>query len=351
MNRLTNLAHRVRDLDTLNTVGIGSRISDQARQRAFYELPRVKAAVGDAPIDYVDHLQALLFLNELSWHPRPVFQGYVAYTEALQELNGRYYEGPDAPRFVLAGFEGLDFRLPGQSDARVLQLLARDWEPRLVDHGKLLLERRADAPRAAADEREVVLERSVGFGDVVDLSGLEGDCLLLELDVRYTLLGKLRKTLLRAPIVELDSELSDGRRGSWRVIPGALHTGAIVAPWLEDAEAWIRWFCGVEDRRLERFRLRIPAGAERFFEPEVGVRVVRADALAPAARPALLPALEYSMFETPPDGFRGVQPAERRMEGFRELLQVYAPSELAWDLAPGRWRVRAPSSVPDSATR
>ena len=41
-----------------------------------YSLPRMKALVGDASIDVFGAEQAFVFLNDMNWHPRPLFQGF-----------------------------------------------------------------------------------------------------------------------------------------------------------------------------------------------------------------------------------------------------------------------------------
>ena len=52
----------------------------------FY-LPRISAVVAGRTVDVFGYRQGIAILNGLNYVPRPIFQGYSAYTPSLIELN------------------------------------------------------------------------------------------------------------------------------------------------------------------------------------------------------------------------------------------------------------------------
>ena len=78
---------------------------DAADQRHILDesvaLPRIKAAVGSAPVDIFNYQQAYAYINGLVLRPRPVFQSYLACTPRLQRINLDFYHSQRRRAFVL----------------------------------------------------------------------------------------------------------------------------------------------------------------------------------------------------------------------------------------------------------
>ena len=106
-----------------------SGFSDQfgaalAGARRMHALPKVQAEVRDASIDVLGNEQAMALLNNLNYTPRPVFQGYTAYTPNLINLNTAFYSSPKAPAYVLYKNQTIDDRFPTLDDAGAPQTVA-----------------------------------------------------------------------------------------------------------------------------------------------------------------------------------------------------------------------------------
>ena len=98
----------------------------------------------DGGFDILGHAHDLLLVTGANeWGPRPIFQGYSAYTPSLAALNTRYLESEAAPRWLIAKLQTVDDRLPAQDDPGVWSLLRNRYRVAKIEGDVLLLERRA----------------------------------------------------------------------------------------------------------------------------------------------------------------------------------------------------------------
>lgn len=329
--RLDTLAHPFRTRDELE--------SQLAQARAKWNLPRVLATVGRDPIDQVTASQGVLFLNDLTYRPRPVFQSYSAYTAPLQEENARFLAGDRAPRWVLLGAGEIDRRLPGMDDALALQVLMRDYATKLTERGFLLLERAPRGP-APAGTRATVLERDVRFDEEVDVGALDGRCLLLQAEIAPSLLGRLVSLAWKTTPLFLRVRTDSGEEREFRIAPGGLVHGAPIVPFLDTQAAWVRWFDGVATKRVTRFSVRCTERCAPLWQPTIRVRVVRADDLVPQRGPGLSAPAGLSG-AVPAEISAAVEPYTRVLRGAADVLVVEAPSFLRYPLPAGPHSLRA----------
>ncbi|HVV73299.1 MAG TPA: hypothetical protein VHI52_17640, partial [Verrucomicrobiae bacterium] len=61
------------------------------------ELSAVRSAVGHATVDSLGNNQAFAVLNQLNYHPRPVFQSYAAFTSSEMQRNEDFFLSSRAP--------------------------------------------------------------------------------------------------------------------------------------------------------------------------------------------------------------------------------------------------------------
>jgi len=90
-------------------------------------MPALKLLVGHDTVDIIGHEQGSAIFNGLNFRPRPVFQSYSAYSEALLKLNEHYYRSDRAPEFVLQKIQTIDERLYGLDDSLVTRHLYRHY--------------------------------------------------------------------------------------------------------------------------------------------------------------------------------------------------------------------------------
>ena len=319
--------------------------------REYLAMPRVRERAGREGVDVFFYGTSIALVNDLAWRPRPVFQSYSAYTPRLAALNARFLAGERAPRFVLLRMETSDERLPGIEDGPAQLVLFGDYEPALAEDGWLLLERAPDAPREARRRAETALDRTVRFGEPIEIAALEGRALVLEAQIDPTALGLLAGTLLRGPKLEVEVVDGSGAVRRFRVSPSLLECGALVRPFLDSQDRWYEAACGVEGPGLERLTFLAPPGSEKLFERTLRVRISRLDRLLREPDPAKLEELRWSSFETRPARATSPRfPVRRQQVGGREVLVASPPGEVAFTVAPGSRIVRGRYGVlPDAA--
>ncbi|MBK7875426.1 MAG: hypothetical protein IPJ77_06695 [Planctomycetes bacterium] len=332
---LADHANSIAELDTLRE----AYTLERAALAAQHALPRVRERVGDAEIDVFQVELAVLFLNDLRWRPRPVIQSYAAYTERLAELNAAHFRSERAPRFVLWRFTTIDHRLPGLDDAPAQCEVLRRYRPVLSEGGYLLLER--DDARGAAPAARRVLERDVRFGERVELPELDGRGGVLRLDLRPTARGALEGFLASWPRVELEIETDGAFTSTFRIVPGAARAGVLIDPWMCGQDAVENACSGGKSQRVTAIRVVSSEAAERAFAPEIGLVYEHHAGLVPPFDPEKARALAYSMLDRAPVSTREPIPFSRSSIEGRSVLVVHAPSELVYELEPGRWRVDA----------
>jgi hypothetical protein len=331
------VAAHVRDL--VHPIEFSSRMARDVPDDAWMtDLPRTRAIVGTSTIDMVSFLQIALFRNGLRWSPRPVFQSYAALTPELADMNARFYASARAPEFVLFYLQTIDSRLPTMDDAAVLAILARDYEPVLREKGFLLLRRSPRAGSAAA--AETVLERDGAFGETIDLRGVAGRCTLLRLDIRPTLAGRLWTMLDAAPPLFAEFGLDDGSTAAGRIVPDMMRGGVVVDPMIRTEKDWLAWYTGKPLPHPVSLRI-LPPDRAWMYEPRIGVRLVREDAIVPPARPGLEAALTYSVFAVRPVDVVSDRNPVRDIVQKTDVLRLSATSKMIFDVSPGSHQLTA----------
>jgi hypothetical protein len=313
------------------------RDSELRQNQRKHALPRTLEKVGDEPIDMLSYEQGYLFLNGMRWRPRPVFQSYCALDPDLLTLNANFLEGEDAPPYLLFRLQTIDNRLPTMDDGLALQVLARDWRPVLVERGMLLLQR---APRdESTDPPRIVLEKSVGFGERVALPRDGGACHVLSLDIRYSLLGRLVKSLFRAPPISLCVENDADETSEARIVPGMMRTGAIIDPWLHSQQQWIDWTTGRLVHRTIAVTVLEPK-YPRLYATSIDLRITARNAIAPVVVPDLDRPPPMPLFRTQPAAIDSASPPSSEQVDGEEVLVTHAPSDIRFELLAGEHIVR-----------
>jgi hypothetical protein len=244
------------------------------RRRENWSLPRTRATVGDAPIDLFCRSQGVLLLNDLNYHPRPVFQSYSVYTPYLADANARFYRGPAAPEFVLLRLEPVDRRLTPAEDGPALLEVLRRYHPVLTEKSFLLL-RRAEMPpadRSRADE--VVVERTVRIGEEVRLDDLPGTYQVVSLQFEHTAWGKAMLVLYKPPELYMEARQEGATGGSlFRLIPGMVGQEFLLNPLLEDGNDLLGLYRRAPGRRVTSLRVQPPDEDWASYRPEFRLTV------------------------------------------------------------------------------
>jgi hypothetical protein len=193
--------------------------------RGRVTMPRIRAAVGDRSVAVLSFDQDVAILNGLRYTPHPVFQSYSAYTPELQRLNSAFFDGPQAPEFVLWRPNTLDGRFPTLDDGEVLLKVLAAYSPVMVEKEFVLWQR--DVPCARSYSLGRTRERC---GPMEEWISIPGEPSWLRVDLTQTWFGAIQNLLFASPEVRIEVRLEDGRTSSYRLLPGNAKSGFVLNP-------------------------------------------------------------------------------------------------------------------------
>jgi hypothetical protein len=251
-----------------------SQLDDMAQSvQCQADLPTVRREVNTGTVDAISSAQNELLSNHLSYHPRPVFQSYSAYTPELLRANGSAIGSPEGPDFLVARLEPIDNHLPMLEDSAAWQQVFQHYRPVTVEKGNLLLARDRFRDSNVSDPpEEIVLERTVRFDEKVLVPGSAARFQRLALDFRPTWWGRLRGFVLRPPRLYIDLKLSDGRERRFRIVPALAKPGFLLNPFIGNCDDILGLYRRRGIARVVSFRLLIADDAAAM-SPYIGLRL------------------------------------------------------------------------------
>jgi hypothetical protein len=239
--------------------------SDDAR------LPILRERIGQARVDVFGEGQVYALLNQLNYHPRPVFQSYLACTPRLMLLNEQFYASPAAPEYVLFSLGGIDRRFAPLEDARVLRDLLINYELDGAE-GQFLLLKARTAERARLT---LLREGAVRPSEPINLKPYGDTNLWLEITLAPSLSGRLREILYRPPPVRLAAwrvprkELLARRRAPAPM----LAAGFLASPLLLRNQDVEDLYAGKPVPRPAAYSVELQPGQEHFWQDAVRFRL------------------------------------------------------------------------------
>jgi len=227
-----------------------------ASRRATVALPQIASAVGDAPLGVLGYNQEVAILNGLNYRPHPVFQGFSAYTPALQKLNSDFYASTNAPELVLWRFETLDHRFPTLDEGIVLLTMLRDYLPVTRQDDFVLWKRKEKAglPFQFSD----LPQTTSPLGEWVSLPDVP---IWLKLDLQSDWLERMREFFYQATMPVIEIRLADGSTKSYQLTPGSARSGFIINPLFNTtADAALTALGKITPRRVTAMRVLATGG-------------------------------------------------------------------------------------------
>lgn len=233
-----------------------------------YHLPQIQALVGDAPVDIWSYEQAVLLLNHLNYHPRPVFQGYKAYTPALRALDPQFFRSAAAPPFLIFKLQTIDNRHPLLDDWPALAEVFRRYRPVLAEKGYLLLQRQAGPP-AESPPPAMPHTKAIGLNEEVALDDPGDEPVQLALNIQLTTRGKWLASLYKPPVLSLRVRTADQATFTFRLPIAMARDGFLINPLLLDNADVLRLYANKTTRRVISFCLLADPIAARCFRRKV----------------------------------------------------------------------------------
>jgi hypothetical protein len=187
--------------------------------------PRFVKAIGDRTVHVEPIDTGLVWAQRLRWRPLPVFQGYSAYTQALDERNAAAVRDPGGPDVILreATFT-FDNRNPAFESPEAMRAVLCHFRARGRPLGRWSLLKRS-APRCGRARPLKTVEAKLGVPAPVPAAPDANSAVFVRIDgIEVKGLEKVRTTLYRA----LQRRIAfDGER-TYPLVPGTAADGIIL---------------------------------------------------------------------------------------------------------------------------
>ncbi|RZS77686.1 hypothetical protein EV217_4352 [Phyllobacterium myrsinacearum] len=239
---------------------------------ARHPLPEIRGSV-----DTIPSIQSRVISAGLNFTPRPSIQEYNTYSKALIEANQQFYLSEKSPDNVLFGLESIDNRLPMFSEAALWPLLFERYEPSVLSDDIAILRKRSAPLPALLGPFDTLSGR---IGEPVKLPD-DGSVVFGKIDISYSLVGKIIKTLFKAPEIYIRLNYADRESEKFRFIPGIAREGFILTPTLKYTNQFVDMAAGnalpVGSARAISFEILGPTWLGRAYNPDFTVQYARLD--------------------------------------------------------------------------
>lgn len=299
-------------------------------------LTHTRAEVKRASLDVLGFEQAVAIYNDFNYQPRPVFQSYSAYTTRLSRLNYNYYASDRAPEYVLFKLQSIDYRLATMDDPHVLRLLIQRYTYLFSEQGFTLWKRKPGSFEAAALEPKPLRSLTAKLGEKINVAELNGQNLWVEIDYRFSLLGKLRRLLFKPPLIQLRVVDDTGLESVYRLPGPTGRAGFMLNPVANDLLDFMRAAGGVPTRRVNTIAVESAAQDRDCLQEDIQVAF---STLPPsdAGKEYFKNAdkAKFHMFVDTPISYEALNPPNEDSIDKRTVMIFHAPSQLVFEVPAG----------------
>ncbi|MCB1120383.1 MAG: hypothetical protein KJT03_02440 [Verrucomicrobiae bacterium] len=204
------------------------------RTKREQALPEIREVVGNASVDVLHFQQAILFLNDLNYHPRPTVQNYQAYNHHLLSLNLQHILS-NPPEYLLVQSARVDNRYPFSDDSLYNLQVFENYRPILSENGYLLLERNGESQAKVTDSSSLMT--TIRSGEGVNIAAYSGDPIWLKVDYRPSILHRMWAFLYKPETLYIKVTLEDGSSRKYRLPSGVLEDGFLLNPLIDSNSA------------------------------------------------------------------------------------------------------------------
>jgi len=190
-----------------------------------WDMPNSRKLIGNASIDVISYQQSAALVNGFNYRPRPVIQGYFAYTPYLQNLNLSFFKGVQRPEYLLFRMETIDNRFATLDDATILPYILYNYMP-IAGEGQFLIMKR-NAEVASDTQLRMISEKKISFGEKLSLEGINKNLIVMKVNVKPSILGVIVKLLYHAQPIEIGFSY-DGFFIKKRFVPSMAKQGFIL---------------------------------------------------------------------------------------------------------------------------
>lgn len=306
-----------------------------ARELDLYGLPRTRLVVGHRSLDVFGHDQASAIYNKFNYRPRPVFQSYSAYTPELAKLNADFYLSDRAPEFVLLRISSIDGRLPAMDDSAVLYLFTQRYKF-ILNEKFFQLWQKTGAPVDPAEPPRLLERRTLLVGQPWSLAAHNQHPLWAQIDLRPSLLGRLRTFFYKPPVLQLAIQDVHNLTRTYRMPAPIGRAGFIINPIIEDLTAFTYFSINKPERSTKQISLVLAPEDRKYFADTAQVELSRLNT-STAAQEFFNPMNRehFFMFDVVPVSFESANlPTNEKIEGV-DVMVIHVPSQMVFNVPDG----------------
>jgi hypothetical protein len=243
-----------------------------ALRRKEYGLPFLSSEIKDGSVDAISREQGVIFLNQWSWRPRPVFESAFTFNPYLAGMNARFFESERAPEYVLFKLQTVDGRFPTLDDSEAMFTLLQRYRPVAAEQSYLLL-KRLDEQRNEFYEEKILLKQNIRFGEEVSLQDFSQRFLKLEVNIQESIYGRIRRFFFRPRVVRIQIRTGSDRTRSFRFIPSMGRQGFLIGPYVQRTSDVVRLYSSADRQRIVGFRLQLDGNGTAGYGETVGMNL------------------------------------------------------------------------------
>ncbi|NEP09638.1 MAG: hypothetical protein F6K14_05285 [Symploca sp. SIO2C1] len=245
----TTIVSKVSSLLNLNQVK-EQTIAASFNNLAAIKLPdKVTTMLKDKQIDVVPIETSLVAANNLNWKPRPLFQSYVAYKTSLDNANLKSLV--TQPRdYLIYQFITIDGKHPFFDEPATFFHMMCHYQlsptipgfvqntPPAIAQLMILEQRQSNICPTGLGEEKI----TIPWKAVQELTTRDGSLARAAVKIKYSLFGKIYKTLFRSPPVQMKVTYEDGFEKGYRIIPENADNGIVISHLPKDANEALSFF-------------------------------------------------------------------------------------------------------------
>jgi hypothetical protein len=311
-------------------------------------LDHAQDVIGNESVDVMNYLQLAAVINDMNYQPRPVIQGFVAYTPALQRLNEEYFQSPRRPHFVMLCQQTTDGRFPALEDSAALNYVLNNYVPVARDGRFLILHQQTtDDP-----EFHLVHEKTLRFGEKLDLRPWAHGPLFMSVEITPSLLGRAVTILYQLHPLYMRVS-SNHEEEHYRLVPSMAERPFLVSPLLNTNFDVMNLYAEDSGKEPESVTFERPAQALFEFRDVLHVRLYAAPAFPRAAKGVsvsrMLADVQGRVFWPLPTSVESATPARLMIFHGTSALMVGPPSKIVVDIPQNASSFSGYFGVPEEA--
>ncbi|MEP6611121.1 MAG: hypothetical protein ABJA76_04535 [Mucilaginibacter sp.] len=212
--------------------------------------------IGNKTVDVFPWDSEYAIENKLNYKPRPVFQSFSAYTEALEKINYDYFV-KQAPNFLIYDYDAIDNRYPFNDESLVNLFILRNYT--VADtftsnqRQRLVLQRKF---KTAPLQFNHILQHAFSLNDTIMVPNFN----FIRLDIQYNLPGRIKAFVNRPPHVQISYMRADGKWFTCKTSPEMLKSGLYVGNFISENGDFLSLIMGKPVTAVKKIKLDVDKG-------------------------------------------------------------------------------------------